>query len=345
MPSGSAFPRHLKDFACVLARPFYGGIGCIVALHRIVPEDRLSSLSENRALELTPGALRAVLDWTRRRGLEVIRMDEVKARLSDPRGGKFIVFTFDDGYRDNLTAALPIFRDFGYPLTVNLTTGFLDRTASVWWYALEDILALRADLQIEWQGQRRAWSWESPGERERVFADWAALIRAEDRAGRTALITALCQAAGLDPLASTGELMLDWAGAKELVAQWHVGIGAHSVSHCDLARLSADELEEELIESKAEIEARLGRPVKHFAYPFGGRGSVGRREFDLAREADYLTAVTTRSGNLFPEHAWHLQALPRLTLSGNYPPLTLLNRLESGLLTARANRWRRVIVD
>src|SRR6186997_3049407 len=139
MSSGSPFQRHLKDLACALARPFFGGTGCIIALHRVVPEDQLSPLRENRALELTPGALRAVLDWTRRRGLDVIRMDEVKQRLSDPRGAKFVVFTFDDGYRDNLTAALPIFRDFGMPLTVNVTTGFLDRTVSVWWYALEDI--------------------------------------------------------------------------------------------------------------------------------------------------------------------------------------------------------------
>jgi len=49
-----------------MARPFFGGIGCIIALHRIVPEKRLSKLPDNRALELTPQDLRAALEWTRR---------------------------------------------------------------------------------------------------------------------------------------------------------------------------------------------------------------------------------------------------------------------------------------
>src|SRR6476620_4042001 len=132
MPARLRLPDFLKDLACSVARPIFGGLGCIVALHRIVPEQQLSPIAENRALELTPAGLRAVLEWTRRRGLDVIRMDEVKARLSEPRGAKFMAFTFDDGYRDNLSEALKVFRDFGSSFTVNVTSGFADRTTSVW---------------------------------------------------------------------------------------------------------------------------------------------------------------------------------------------------------------------
>src|SRR5882757_4593443 len=135
--------EQLSNLGRMLLRPFYGGVGCILCLHRVVPKDDLSANAENRALEITPGSLRAVLEWVRRRGLEVIRLDEVRQRLAKPRGAKFIVFTFDDGYRDNLTQALPIFRDFGMPFTVNVTTGFISRSASVWWYSLEDALTGR----------------------------------------------------------------------------------------------------------------------------------------------------------------------------------------------------------
>jgi peptidoglycan/xylan/chitin deacetylase (PgdA/CDA1 family) len=328
-----------------MARPFFGGIGCILALHRIVPDRHRSSLAENRALEITPGALREVLEWTRRRGLDAIRMDEVKSRLSEPRGSKFIAFTFDDGYRDNLTEALKIFRDFGYPFTVNITSRFAERSASVWWYTLEDILARRASLSIPWAGKTREWSWSSPADRERVFKELAEFIRDQGIADRDRLVEAICAAAEVDPLERTRELIMDWDEIRQLATFWHVTIGAHTAGHHTLARLSSAELKSELVDSKAEIEAKVGKAVRHLAYPFGGRNAVGRREFELARECDYETAVTTRTGNLFRDHAWQLQALPRLGLSGNYPPLTLLNRLESGLIPARANRWKRVVVD
>ena len=100
-----------------------------------------------------------------------------------------------------------------------------------------------------------------------------------------------------------------------------------------------------MIDARAELEAKLDRPVPHLAYPFGGANAVGRREFDIARAADFTTATTTRCGNLFHEHAWNLQALPRLGLSGNYPPLLRLRKLESGLVPAKENEWKRVVVE
>src|SRR4026209_747777 len=89
-----------------LARTFYGGLGCVLCLHRIVPEGERSALAANRFLEITPADLRAGLDWARRRGLDVSRLDEFRARLASPRGAKFVVFTFDDGYQDTSSRAL-----------------------------------------------------------------------------------------------------------------------------------------------------------------------------------------------------------------------------------------------
>ena len=78
-----------------------------------------------------------------RRGLEPVSMDDVPLRLKQPRGRKFIAFTFDDGYRDNFTHALPIFREAGVPFTVNVTTGFIAAWQPVWWYGIEQIVTAR----------------------------------------------------------------------------------------------------------------------------------------------------------------------------------------------------------
>ena len=54
--------------------------------------------------------------------------------------------------------------------------------------------------------------------------------------------------------------------------------------------------------SRAVIEAALGMRPAHFAYPVGDRTSAGPREFRIAAELGFKTAVTTRPGVLFPEH-------------------------------------------
>ncbi len=337
------FRERSSSILSQLGRPWFSGVGCILALHRIVPDDHRSPLPQNRALEIRPGALRGLLEWVSRQGFDVIRLDEVRNRLAEPRGNKFVCFTFDDGYRDNLTEALPIFRDFGHPFTVNVTTGFLDRTASTWWYFLEDALARRSSLKIEWGGEPFDWQWTTPEDRVIAFGQIAALIRTQDVLSRDELLNTIGEAVGLDPLTRTRELIMSWEELRQLAGHWHVTIGAHSIGHHVLSQLSAEDLTRELTESKTMIEARLGKRVQHFAYPFGGRDAAGPREFDAALQADYTTAVTTRCANLFKEHAWHLLSLPRLGIDGNHSPVSLLAKLEPGLVPARGNGWKRVV--
>lgn len=326
-----------------LFRPFFGGIGCILSLHRIVPDEQRSPVAQNRALEIRPKALRSILEWLSRERFDVIRLDEVRSRLAEPRGTKFVCFTFDDGYRDTFTEALPIFRDFGFPFAVNVATGFLDRTASTWWYFLEDVLARLQRLEITWGGEPFEWHWITPDDRSIAFTQIATLIRAQDAQSRDVLLQVIGEAAGVDPLARTRELIMSWEELRQLAGHWHVTIGSHSAGHHVLTRLSDEDLAKELRDSKTMIEARLGKRCQHFAYPFGGRDSAGKREFEAALHADYTTATTTRCANLFKEHAWHLLTLPRLGIDGNFPPLGLFQKLEAGFMPARDNGWKRVV--
>ena len=70
--------------------------------------------------------------------------------------------------------------------------------------------------------------------------------------------------------------------------------------------------------SRAVIEAALGKRPQHLSYPVGDPTSAGPREFRIAAELGFKTAVTTRPGVLFPEHRDHLTALPRISLNGEF---------------------------
>jgi hypothetical protein len=66
------------------------------------------------------------------RECEVIGLDDVPAALR-ARGGRRVLVTFDDGYRDNFELAFPLLRAAGMPAAFFLATGFLDRPRLSWW--------------------------------------------------------------------------------------------------------------------------------------------------------------------------------------------------------------------
>jgi peptidoglycan/xylan/chitin deacetylase (PgdA/CDA1 family) len=72
-----------------------------------------------------------------------------------------------------------------------------------------------------------------------------------------------------------------------------VVIGSHTVTHAKLADAAPEAVRDEVRASKAELEDLLGRPVEHFAYPFG---SFSRAARDAVRSAGYRSACSTLPG-------------------------------------------------
>src|SRR5205085_11316132 len=110
----------------------------------------------------------------------------------------------------------------------------------------------------------------------------------------------------------------------------------------NLAKATAVDAARELSESRAAIQSELGLAAEHLAYPYGDRLAAAPREFAIARDAGFKTAVTTRPGMIFAANAEHMMALPRLSLNGNYQDERLLSVLTSGAATAVWNGFRRV---
>jgi peptidoglycan/xylan/chitin deacetylase (PgdA/CDA1 family) len=94
--------------------------------------------------------------------------------------------------------------------------------------------------------------------------------------------------------------------------------------------------------SRTVIESALGKRPEHLSYPVGDRASAGPREFRIAAELGFKTAVTTRPGVIFPEHRHHMMALPRISLNGEHQQLRYVRVLLSGAATAMWNGFRRV---
>ncbi len=93
---------------------------------------------------------------------------------------------------------------------------------------------------------------------------------------------------------------MNWDEIRTMAADPLVTIGAHTKGHFAISKLSDERAHEEMGGSADRIEQELGRRPVHFSFPYGDPGSAGPRDFALAREAGFKTAVTTRKGMLFP---------------------------------------------
>ncbi len=99
-------------------------------------------------LSVTPEQLDAQLGWLRAAGYETVRMDALAScmRGAGPCPLRAVALTFDDGYADAFTTALPILRRHGFVATFYIVSGFVGQPGYMGW---EEILALRdAGMEI-----------------------------------------------------------------------------------------------------------------------------------------------------------------------------------------------------
>jgi peptidoglycan/xylan/chitin deacetylase (PgdA/CDA1 family) len=340
----SAFKAIAATRAHRWARGFSQGVGAILMLHSVRPWQG-DAFAPNQLLEITPEWLDEALALVRSEGYDLVDMDEMAALIAGPRRDRFAVaLSFDDGFRDNRDHAMPILRRHRAPWTMHVTTGFADGTAALWWVELEAAIRALPRVTLTVGGRILDHETRQPEAMCTAFDEIYWALRARPEAELRNAIAALGAQAGIDSAALTRTLCLDWDELRALAAEPGLTIGAHTKTHVMLARHPVHVAQPEIVEARDRIAFELGRPVHHMAYPVGDTTSAGPREFAIARDAGFRTAVTTRPGHVFAEHAEHLHALPRVSLNGYHQNADALKALISGLPLMALNWGRRLQV-
>jgi peptidoglycan/xylan/chitin deacetylase (PgdA/CDA1 family) len=324
-------------------KPFVAGVGAILTLHHVRPP-RPGRFQPNRLLEVTPRFLTSVVKYLRRSGVDLVSLDEMHRRLSEGDfARRFVCLTFDDGYRDTMQWAYPILKEAGVPFAVYVPTSFPDRLGELWWLALEAVIARNDHIGLQVGGRNQTFDCATVAAKRSLYDELYWWLRAlPTEAAMRAVINDLAACYHVDIAAFCEELCMSWPELADLAADPLVTIGAHTVSHSMLAKLPPDAVRSEMDLSRSIIEAALGKQPEHLSYPVGDSTSAGPREFAIAAELGFKTAVTTRPGVLFRAHSRHLTALPRISLNGEYQRLRYVRVLLSGSATAMWNGFRRL---
>lgn len=324
-------------------RPMVGGAGVILTLHHVRPRRR-AQFQPNRSLEITPKYLDAVLTQLERWGFDIISLDEMYERLpAKTFHRRFVCFTFDGAYLDNLEIAYPIFKKHGAPFAVFVPTSFPDRRGELWWVAIEAVIAKNDSIGLLMHGREQRLECRSVWEKRDLFDALYRWLRDRDSDDEIRqVVRDLAARYHVDIAQICEQQCLTWDQIRELAADPLVTIGANTVNHPVLTKLPTPRVVAELKMGRAVIEGAIGKAPVHLAYPFGQRFSADVREFRIARDLGFKTALTSRPGVIFPEHINQLWSLPRISLNGDFQQLRYLRVLLSGVATALRNGFRRV---
>jgi len=227
------------------------------------------------------------------------------------RTGRCVALTFDDGYADNLHAAIPLLERFDIPAAFFITTGGIDSGREFWWGELEQlILGDSAPSQISFAAGDVFYNWNTKtGETTGTVGDpqpwWPAgdsaamrvyrschhILQSLQDADRAAAMHSLANDSGRVRGERESHRRLNWDEVMELSRHKLAEIGAHTVTHPKLSAFSRARQEFEITQSTADLEERIGRPVASFAYPFGSAAHINQTSVELVQQAGFLRAL------------------------------------------------------
>ncbi len=311
--------------------------GVIFTLHRVLP-DEPADFSPNAILQIKPDFLDYVIERLRARGVDIVTLDEAIKRLAEPKGRPFVVLTFDDAYKDNLVHALPILQRHEAPFTLYVPTAFVDGVGQLWWQAIEDIIARQEAVAFTEGGDTEYVDTRTTAQKHEAFNRLYWQLRKLPEQERLKLLAEFTASYGYDLDKQCRDLIMDWQQLRLFAGDPLCTIGAHTVHHYELAKLPLGQARAEMSQSVDVIEAQFGIRPAHFSYPLGGPLSCGPREFELARELGFRTAVTTRPSGLYPHHLGQLTALPRVSLNGYFQQRRYVDVFASGGLFTQLGR-------
>lgn len=244
-----------------------------------------------------------------------------------------LAITFDDGYRNVLTHAAPVLREFGAPATVFVTTDFVFEQRALWPDRLLSALASTNEKQLTLQADSAAWAIENESARVQAYYDLCRLLKIVSDSQRSTRVDEVVQALGFH-----GQPWDAWDGFAPLapedlpkLLESGIDVGSHTCSHPIITQCADEQMGNEVRCSKELIEGATGVPCTSFAYPNGTEDDFNDASRQHLMDAGYLCAATTIKRRVTRDDDRF--EIPRMMLSHNEMSLKEFAVEVSGLLS------------
>ena len=302
----------------------------IFMLHRVHPFES-NKLFPNENMKVSPEFLDKFIVELKSKGYEFISLDRLYEILNNgEKVQKQIVFTLDDGYKDNFEIAYPIFRKYNVPFAIYITTSFPQKEAILWWYVLEDLILANDSLEL-YDG--KTYECALKGQKEDVFLEIREIILGFKKENFLNSLNQLFYRYDIDWFGKNSELCMNWEEIIGISKDELCTIAGHTKNHYAFNQLSIEEVKSEILEANKLIEEKIDKKIEHFSYPFGSIVEIGQREFDIVKDLNFKTTTTTRRGTIYKEHKNYLECLPRIMLTEDFDLNTIGNIRRKRVVT------------
>jgi peptidoglycan/xylan/chitin deacetylase (PgdA/CDA1 family) len=281
--------------------------------------------SDTELLAVSPGNFRRHMELLKRQ-FRIVRFEEEWSNLKEPA----VVITFDDGYADNVSEALPILEEVGVPATFFVSTVNLDTIREYWWDELERIIMgdwiFPESFTLHDSRFGRNWQTSTPAGREALYRELHALMMQVDPVRREEWLMQLRRWAQAGETGREAYRAMTCAELRRLAGSKWATVGAHTVTHTPLSVLSEEQQRDEIVSSKLRLETLLGTKISVFSYPFGRRSDYDSVSVRICREAGFIKAASNFPGQA---HRWtDPYQIPR-QLVRNWGPHTFAARVAN----------------
>lgn len=275
----------------------------ILIFHRVLPEVDPLFPDEPDAIRFN-----RIMSWVKS-WFNILPLDlAVNALKSGKLPPRAAAITFDDGYADNRTVALPILKKHGLPATFFIATGFLDGGRMWNDTIVESIRQAKArpiDLQPLGLGLHAN---NRTADKRAAIEKIIGKIKYLPLPDRVEITEKIADTLNCPPPV---DLMMTSGQVREMHAAG-MQIGAHTISHPILACIDLSTAEREIASSKKQLETLTGAPVSLFAYPNGKPADDYRPEHaQMVRRLGFTAAVSTAWGSATASS--DVYQLPRFT--------------------------------
>jgi peptidoglycan/xylan/chitin deacetylase (PgdA/CDA1 family) len=231
---------------------------------------------------------------------KVVSLDELcEGMEKSTRNENAVAVTFDDGYRDLYTYALPALKKYEIPATIFLPVVSIE-TGQVPWYD-RIFLTLKVFpqdvLEVLLERPRR-FQLVSPQARLAAATEIIEYLRTVPDARRKEHCENLEKLVTL-PSEELKDRMLTWDQVRTMCSAG-ITFGSHTMTHPVVSQLTGEQLEGELSESKRLLEQRIAGTASHFAFPFGRPADCGKAAVPVLARSGYRSAATTVEGTNAP---------------------------------------------
>ncbi|MCK5505541.1 MAG: polysaccharide deacetylase family protein [Thermodesulfovibrionia bacterium] len=271
----------------------------IINYHRILPfEEAISSYSRSMIIEKDVFEKQMFFIS---KYYQIISLSNAVDMLENrtPIASNSIVVTFDDGYLSNYLHAFPILKKYGVPATIFVSTNSINSNEYLWWDELAYCIR-NMDKEKVYRDEMES----NPVKAVKMY------LKASNHSinnkvidGLISVMNSLCWTDVLSVIQwfrsklkevpqKRSPLMLNWQQIQEM-SSFGIAFGCHTSSHPFLDDIPESVAYQEIIDSKREIESKIGKQIDLFAFP---SGKFNHKIISMLKECGFRAAVTTKIG-------------------------------------------------